>query len=88
MCAARNAVGKSDIFDEPALRGTSGETGDSVNREAVFGDVSRPDVSDSGGIGDEPALSSAAAAEESSPAARESRASVHPPMAEPMTCPN
>ncbi len=64
MCAARNAVGKSDIFNEPALRGTSGETGDSVNREAVFGDVSRPDVSDSGGIGDEPVLSSAAAAEE------------------------
>ena len=64
MCAARNAVGKSDIFDEPALRGTSGETGDSVNREAVFGDVSRPDVSGSEGIGDEPALSRAAAAEE------------------------
>ena len=57
-------MGKSDIFDEPALRGTSGETGDSVNREAVFGDVSRPDVSDSGGIGDEPVLSGAAAAEE------------------------
>lgn len=64
MCAARNAVDKSDIFDEPALRGTSGETGDSVNREAVFGDVSRPDVSGSEGIGDEPALSRAAAAEE------------------------
>ena len=64
MCAARNAVGKSDIFNEPTLRGTSGETGDSVNREAVFGDVSRPDVSDSGGIGDEPVLSSAAAAKE------------------------
>ena len=64
MCAARNAVGKSDIFNEPALRGTSGETGDSVNREAVFGDVSRPDVSGSEGIGDEPALSRAAAAEE------------------------
>ena len=61
---ARNAVGKNDIFNEPALRGTSGETGDSVNREAVFGDAFRPDVSDSGGIGDEPALSSAAAAEE------------------------
>ena len=61
---ARNAVGKNDIFNEPALRGTSGETGDPVNCEAVFGDVSRPDVSDSGGIGDEPVLSSAAAAEE------------------------
>jgi hypothetical protein len=56
-------VGKSDILNEPALRGTSGETGDSVNREAVFGDASRPDVSDSGGIGDEPALSGAGAAE-------------------------
>ena len=63
MCAARNAVGQSDIFNEPALRGTSGETGDSVNREAVFGDAFRPDVSDSGGIGDEPALSGAGAAE-------------------------
>jgi hypothetical protein len=56
-------VGKGDIFNEPALRGRSGETGDCVNREAVFGDASRPDVSDSGGIGDEPALSSVAAAE-------------------------
>ena len=53
---------KSDIFNEPALRGASGALGDSVNCEAVFGDASRPDVSDSGGIGDEPALSGAGAA--------------------------
>ena len=54
---------ESDIFNEPALRGRSAEVGDSVNREAVFGDSARPDASDGGGIGDEPALSTVEAAE-------------------------
>ena len=54
---------ESDIFNEPALRGRSAEVGDSVNREAVFGDSARPDAADSGGIGDEPALSTVGAAE-------------------------
>ncbi len=62
MCVARNAVDGRDVFNEPALRGRSAEAGDSVNREAVFGDSARLDASGSGGVGDEPALSSADAA--------------------------
>ena len=39
------------------------ESGDSVNREAVFGNSSSPDVSDNGGVWGEPALIEADAAE-------------------------
>ena len=56
-------VDGTDIFQEPALSGTKVESGDSVNREAVFGKSSGPDVSDNGGVWGEPALLEAEAAE-------------------------
>ena len=56
-------VDGTDIFQEPALCGTKVESGDSVNREAVFGNSSRPDDSDNGGVWGEPALVDADAAE-------------------------
>ena len=52
-----------DISQEPALSGTRVESGDSVNREAVFGSSSSLDASDNGGVWGEPALLEADAAE-------------------------